>query len=141
MAAVNTAYYAKITLGAIALVSLIALVALSFSLGALSSLTKRLLKPLGHRKAVLLLSFVVAIACVTTASLGWFVREVGRKPWTVYGLLYPKELITPVPMNPVALALFVMTFVTVATVGLYGMYVVATKPFRFIRSLKTEGAE
>jgi cytochrome d ubiquinol oxidase subunit I len=141
MAAVNTAYYAKITLGAIALVSLIALVALSFSLGPLSSLTKRLLKPLGHRKAVLLLSFVVAIACVTTASLGWFVREVGRKPWTVYGLLYPKELITPVPMNPIALALFVMTFVTVATVGLYGMYVVATKPFRFIRSLQTEGAE
>jgi cytochrome d ubiquinol oxidase subunit I len=136
MAAVNSGYFAKILLGIIALISLVALVALNFPLGPLSRLTERVIAPLGRRKAILLLSFLVLAACVLTASLGWFVREVGRKPWTVYGLLYPEELITPVPIDPIALALFVLTFVTVAIVGLYGMYVVATSPLRFIQLLK-----
>jgi cytochrome d ubiquinol oxidase subunit I len=64
------------------------------------------------------------------------VREVGRTPWTVYGLLHPEETITPVPMNPVVLALFVATFATVAFVGAYGMYLVATSPLRFIELLR-----
>jgi len=133
---VNTGYSVKVTMGVIALISLVALVALNFSLGPLSKLTESVLGPLGRKRAVLLLSLLVLSACVLTASLGWFVREVGRKPWTVYGLLYPEELITPVPINPMVLAFFVLTFVAVAIMGLYGMYVVATSPLRFIELLK-----
>lgn len=136
MAIVNSGYIAKITLGVIAVVSLVALVTVCFSLGPLSNLTTAIFASLGRKRTVLLLSLLVLSACVLTASLGWFVREVGRKPWTVYGLLYPEELVTPVPINPVVLAFFVLTFVIVAIVGVYGMYVVATSPLRFIQLLK-----
>ena len=136
MAPVNMGYYAKISMGLIALVSMIGLAALNFSLGPLSTLSEYVLKPIGRRKAIPLLSFLILIACVLAASLGWFVREVGRTPWTVYGLLHPEETITPVPMNPVVLALFVATFATVAFVGTYGMYLVATSPLRFIELLR-----
>jgi cytochrome d ubiquinol oxidase subunit I len=64
------------------------------------------------------------------------VREVGRSPWTVYGLIYPAELVTPVPINPIVLALFVVVFATIAVVGLYGMYIVATRPPKFLELLK-----
>jgi cytochrome d ubiquinol oxidase subunit I len=136
MAIVNSGYIAKITLGVIAVVSLVALVTVCFSLGPLSNLTTAIFASLGRKRTVLLLSLLVLSACILTASLGWFVREVGRKPWTVYGLLYPEELVTPVPINPVVLAFFVLTFVIVAIVGVYGMYVVATSPLRFIQLLK-----
>jgi cytochrome d ubiquinol oxidase subunit I len=136
MVPLNSGYYAKIASGVVALISIIALVALNFSLGPLSTLTEFILKPFGRRKAIPLLSFLVLSGCVLAASLGWFVREVGRTPWTVYGLLYPEELITPVPMNPIVLGLFVATFLTVAVVGIYGMYLVATRPLRFIELLR-----
>jgi len=133
---VNRGYYAKITLGVISLISLVALVSLNFSLGPISKLTEHLLAPFGRKRAVLLLSFIVLSSSVLTASLGWFVREVGRKPWTVYGLLYPEELITPVPIDPIVLVLFVLTFASVAIVGLYGMYIVATRRLRFVELLR-----
>jgi cytochrome d ubiquinol oxidase subunit I len=136
MVQVNTGYYAKIAVGVIALISIIALVALNFSLGLLTTLTEYILKPLGRRRAIPLLSFLVLSSCVLAASLGWFVREVGRTPWTVYGLLHPGELITPVPINPMVIAVFVATFATVAVVGIYGMYLVATRPLRFIELLR-----
>ena len=62
--------------------------------------------------------------------------ESGRKPWTVYGLLYPSEISTPVPINPVVLAAFTITFVVMAVVGIYGMYIVSTKRLRFIELLR-----
>ena len=133
---VNRGYYAKITLGVISLISLVALVSLNFSLGPISKLTEHLLAPFGRKRAVLLLSFIVLSSSVLTASLGWFVREVGRKLWTVYGLLYPEELITPVPIDPIVLVLFVLTFASVAIVGLYGMYIVATRRLRFVELLR-----
>ncbi len=136
MPGVSTGYIAKITLGVVALVSLVALVSVNFSLGSLSKLTATIFAPLGRKRTALLLSLLVLSGCILAASLGWFVREVGRKPWTVYGLLYPEELITPVPINPIVLAFFVLTFVTVAVIGVYGMYVVATRPLRFIQLLK-----
>ena len=136
MAPISSGYYAKIALGVIALISMIALVALNFSLGPLSTIAEYIVKPLGRRKAIPLLSFLILFACVLAASLGWFIREVGRTPWTVYGLLHPEELITPVPINPIVLALFVATFATVAVVGTYGMYLVATRPLRFVEFLR-----
>jgi cytochrome d ubiquinol oxidase subunit I len=67
------------------------------------------------------------------------VRDGGRKPWTVYGLLYPEEVVTPVPINPTVLAIFVLIFVAVAIIGLYGMYIVSTKSLKFVELLKKGG--
>jgi len=136
MAVVNAAFYAKITSGIVALVLLVALTSQTFTLGMLSRISDRVFSPFVRRKSVFLLSILVLVSCAIAAGLGWFVREAGRKPWTVYGLLYPEELMTPVSMNPIVLALFTLAFVSMAIIGLYGMYIVATKPPRFVELLR-----
>lgn len=133
---VNAAFLTKIAAGIVALVLLIALATQLFNLGLFSRIGDKVLSRVGLRRSIALLSFLVLASSATAASLGWFVREVGRKPWTVYGLLYPEELMTPVPVNPVVLALFVLVFVSMAIIGLYGMYIVATKTPRFVELLK-----
>jgi hypothetical protein len=91
----------KIASGIADLIGLFGLVALNFNLGLLSRITRRVLSRLGEQRGVFLLSLVVVAASVLASGLGWFIREDGRKPWTVYGLLYPEELITSVPIGSV----------------------------------------
>ncbi|MFN4046499.1 MAG: cytochrome ubiquinol oxidase subunit I, partial [Acidilobaceae archaeon] len=64
--------------------------------------------------------------------------EVGRKPWTVYGLLYPEELATPVPYATSLefLAFAYAVILSVNLLGLYALYIVATRGPRFIELLK-----
>ena len=136
VAAISSAYYTKITLGATALISLLGLACFLFQFRALSKLADRILTPLGRRRSVLMLSLAVLCGTVITAALGWFVRDAGRKPWTVYGLVYPEEVITPVPINSAVLAVFVLVFVAVAIMGIFGIYVVSTKGLKFVELLK-----
>ena len=62
------------------------------------------------------------------AGLGWAVREIGRKPWTVYGLLYPEELITPVEINPLVGGGIVAGIIIAIILMFYTIYVVLTHP-------------
>jgi cytochrome d ubiquinol oxidase subunit I len=52
---------------------------------------------------------------------GWFVTEVGRQPYIVYGILRTADAASPVPATPVALSLaaFVVTYVLVFGAGSY----------------------
>ncbi|HSD93468.1 MAG TPA: cytochrome ubiquinol oxidase subunit I [Methyloceanibacter sp.] len=52
---------------------------------------------------------------------GWFVTEVGRQPWTVYGLLRTADAVSPVPGGSVfaSLILFVLVYGVVFGAGLY----------------------
>ena len=136
MAVLNIGYYSKVTLGVVALVSLLALIALTFKMPMISKVSERIFSRLGRSKTVLLLSLLVLLSSICTAVLGWYIRDGGRKPWTVYGLLYPEEVVTPVPIDPLVLALFTLTFVAMAVVGLYGMYIVSTRGLTFIELLK-----
>ncbi len=117
------------------MVGVFGLVALNFNLGLLSRITRRVLSRLVERKQVFLLSFVVVASSIFASGLGWFIREDGRKPWTVYGLLYPEELMTSVPIGPVFI-LFTLLFVAVAAIGIYGIYVVSTRGLKFVELLK-----
>lgn len=67
------------------------------------------------------------------AGLGWAVREIGRKPWTVYGLLYPEELVTP---NPIGLEV-ILTIIGGLLLGLIinftTIYIVLKSPPRFLK--------
>ena len=112
------------------------LVALNFNLGALSRLTRRILNRFGEQRSVFLLSLLVVLASILASGLGWFVREDGRKPWTVYGLIYPEELITPVTISPFVFVAFALIFVAVAIVGIYGIYIVSTRRLKFTRALE-----
>jgi len=129
-------YYAKIAIGILDVVAIVGLVALNFNLGLLSRLTRRILHRFGQQKSVFLLSLLVVLASVFASGLGWFVREDGRKPWTVYGLIYPEEVITPVSINPLVFVAFAVIFVAVAIVGIYGIYIVSTRRLKFIELLK-----
>jgi len=52
---------------------------------------------------------------------GWFVAEVGRQPWTVYGVLRTADSVSPVPGGSVltSLILFVLVYGVVFGAGLY----------------------
>lgn len=54
---------------------------------------------------------------------GWYVVEVGRQPWLVYGLVRTTEVITPLPAERVlfSLSLFVLTYSLLFAVYLYFM--------------------
>ena len=52
---------------------------------------------------------------------GWFVTEVGRQPWVVYGLLRTSDAISPVGGTPIAISLaaFIVVYVFVFGAGTY----------------------
>jgi cytochrome bd ubiquinol oxidase subunit I len=60
------------------------------------------------------LGFVAVIA-------GWFVAEVGRQPWAVYGILRTADAVSPVPGGSVltSIILFVLAYGVVFGAGLY----------------------
>jgi cytochrome d ubiquinol oxidase subunit I len=136
MGLVSFAYSMKILLGIIALLSLCIVLVSVFRIRILSRIAERLFGSLGRGRLVLLFSIVEVAACAMTASLGWFIREVGRLPWTVYGLLYPQELVSPVPIDPIVLAVFTIIFSITALLGVFGMYLVCTRRLRFIELLE-----
>ena len=54
---------------------------------------------------------------------GWFVAEVGRQPWTVYGVLRTADAVSPVPGGSVltSIILFVLVYGIVFGAGIYYM--------------------
>jgi cytochrome bd ubiquinol oxidase subunit I len=54
---------------------------------------------------------------------GWFTAEVGRQPWTVYGILRTADSVSPVPGGSVvaSIILFVLVYGVVFGAGLYYM--------------------
>ena len=53
---------------------------------------------------------------------GWWVAEVGRQPWVVYGLLRTADAVSPVPAGAVLTSLIVYVVVYVALFGFVGWY-------------------
>ena len=87
------------------------------------------------RRRVFILAIMALLGASAAAVGGWYVREVGRKPWTVYGLLYPSDVVTPVSYATstsfLALAYSVVLAVNIG--GLAAMYIVVTRDLRFWR--------
>jgi len=68
------------------------------------------------------LSFPLPFIAILT---GWFTAEVGRQPWTVYGLLRTADAVTPTLTTNAALAsmtIFCMTYVLIFSFGTYYIY-------------------
>ncbi|WP_202318958.1 cytochrome ubiquinol oxidase subunit I [Archaeoglobus neptunius] len=134
MQVVHTAYYTKIAFGILGFISAVALFAHLYRINPISMLV---LKILGER-SVVVLSFLILLGSVIPSTLGWFVREVGRKPWTVYGLLYPDDLVTVVgsAVTPEFAAFMGLVIAAIGVSGLFAMYTVATRGYRFVELLK-----
>lgn len=72
----------------------VAAVSLLISLAILSAFVfKRFWE--GRVRILVYLVLTMGLFAPLMAGLGWAVREIGRKPWTVYGLIYPEEIVTP----------------------------------------------
>lgn len=121
---VHAAYYAKLTAGVIAFLSVIAMASALYSIPVLSQITNAIIG-----KRYFLLSLLVAIGSVFSAALGWAVREVGRKPWTVYGLLKPEELVNvnSIVVSPAFIAFMAVVVVIIAAGGVAAMIIVAKR--------------
>ncbi|HEY0209051.1 cytochrome ubiquinol oxidase subunit I [Acerihabitans sp.] len=68
------------------------------------------------------LSFPLPFIAILT---GWFTAEVGRQPWTIYGLLRTADAITPMLTARAAtlsLAIFCSTYVFIFAFGTYYVY-------------------
>lgn len=126
---VHTAYYTKIFFGMIGFLSSIALFAY----------LRRTAEKLSSRY-IIILSILVMLGSIIPSVLGWYVREVGRKPWTVYGLLYPEELVTVVEYARTTEfgILFGAIILSIAIIGIYAMFLVATRELKFLDLLRGE---
>ena len=81
--------------------------------------------PWMHRAALVMgpSGFVAVLA-------GWITTEVGRQPWTVYGLLRTEDSISPIAAEGVAvsLAAFIVVYTIVFVAGVRYMLILMAKP-------------
>ncbi|MGH6865826.1 MAG: cytochrome ubiquinol oxidase subunit I [Methyloceanibacter sp.] len=85
--------------------------------GAVLWLTRRLFTARWYLR---ILTWVSPLGFLAVLS-GWFVTEVGRQPWTVYGVLRTADAVSPVPGGSVltSIILFVIVYGIVFGAGLY----------------------
>jgi len=89
--------------------------------GTLLSLKERLLQ----RRALLWVVFLCFPLPFIATLTGWFTAEVGRQPWTVYGLLRTADAVTPFLTTRAAaasLVVFCTTYVFIFAFGTYYIY-------------------
>jgi len=139
MPLIYTAYYTKVTFAIVGGLAAAVLFFYFYRAPGLSALATAIARLFGdERRRVFILALLLVLGTVIPAVMGWYVREVGRKPWTVYGLLYPSELMTPVPYStsPGFLAFAYLVILAVNLGGLFAMYLVATREYKFLELLK-----
>ncbi len=76
----------------------------------------------------LMLAPVAAFVAQMVSTMGWVVREVGRKPWTIYGVMTVDVARTFNPAPAWQLALVALFFISVALGLLYAVYRVLWVP-------------
>ena len=74
------------------------------------------------------LASAMAILSAIAATAGWAAREIGRQPWTVYGLITTNEVVTSDVITPGFVAFVVIILLVIAIVGALAMYYVAARP-------------
>ncbi len=76
------------------------------------------------RKRPIYSPYLIALPVVAqiVSFLGWAVREMGRKPWTVYGIMDVKTAHTMNPPSPALAGLFALYFVVLLSVLIYAVY-------------------
>ncbi|MFN7105213.1 MAG: cytochrome ubiquinol oxidase subunit I, partial [Pyrobaculum sp.] len=136
---IHYTYYTKVSFAIIGGIAALALFFYFVKTPGLTMLARKIATALGgERRGLFILSLLVVLGTVIPAVGGWAVREIGRKPWSVYGLLYPSEIMTPVPYatSPGFLTFAYIVILAVGLGGLYAMYLVATREYKFLELLR-----
>ncbi len=94
----------------------------------------------GRDNVLPFLAIATAVLSAVAASAGWAVREIGRQPWTVYGLITTNEVVTSVEITPGFAAFVIAVLAAIAALGVAAMYYTATRP-GLIDKLKIMRAE
>ncbi|MCX8195691.1 MAG: cytochrome ubiquinol oxidase subunit I [Acidilobaceae archaeon] len=130
---VHYAYYTKIGSAVSAVIATVALAAMLVRIPVVSpivSFAESLASRFVNRRAlVLLLAAIIAIGFAATSALGWYVREVGRKPWTIYGLVYPEEIVSVVDYatSPAFIAFAAFIILAINMSGIAALIFVASR--------------
>jgi len=98
-------------------------------------------KRLFNSRPFLLWCMAMTPAGFVAVLAGWFVTEVGRQPFTVYGVLRTADSVSPVPGQHVALSLIAFVFVYLIIFGAGTYYIlklIAKGPVYEDRNLKPE---
>jgi cytochrome d ubiquinol oxidase subunit I len=130
---IHYAYYTKIGLSI--LIGLYGLIVALIAIRNSWSFVDKLLNALRIRgelpsRTLLLLAPVAAFLAQLVSTMGWFVREVGRKPWSIYSVMTVDVAHTfnPAPLWQVVLvALF---YISVGIALIYAVYRVLWVPGR-----------
>ena len=141
MSLVHYSYFTKIAFGIVAFMSAIAIMSILYDAPVLTRLTRRILRinsEDSERRWIFILASLILLGSVMSSALGWLVREVGRKPWTVYGLVYPSEVVSVSPVVYETSFVLITAFIVLAVnlAGLFAIYIVATREFKFLDLLK-----
>ena len=72
---------------------------------------------------------------------GWFVTEIGRQPYMVYGVLTTADSVSPVTSTPIAISLvaFIITYVFVFGAGSYYIFKLVRKGPQLTEGVKAYG--
>ena len=76
------------------------------------------------------IALVMGVFTPLMAGLGWAVREIGRKPWTVYGLIYPNEILTPLGGSPLVATTVIGGLIVGFILMCLTLYLVLVKGFK-----------
>ena len=134
---IQVVYYTKVAFAVIGVASAILLASTLNRVPLLTGVANAIVRILGGdmRRTVFILAALAFLGASIAAIGGWYVREVGRKPWTVYGLLYPSEVVTPVDYaTSTGFLIFAYAVILAVNIGgLAAMYIVATRELKFWR--------
>lgn len=117
-------YYSKIGLAILVGLygALMALVALRERWGFADSLLSTLGLRERYPRTLLRLALAAAVAAQVVSTLGWVVREVGRKPWTIYGVMTVDVARSFNPPTTGQLALVSLYFIALLAALIYAVY-------------------
>jgi cytochrome d ubiquinol oxidase subunit I len=124
MPVLSTLYYSMIISGVVLLILSVAYLGL-FS-RRMDALVRTVIR-LSTERFVVYSSFAAALFGIVAGSAGWAVRELGRQPWTIYGLVRPEQVITPNPITPLFSYFIILVEAMTFTCGVIALYFIPTK--------------
>lgn len=120
-------YYAMVVSGVI-----LAVIAVGH-FGLYSKLLRKIVEGILRIKVetfVLYGSFAGAILSIVASVTGWATREMGRHPWTVYGLITYNDVVNSHSITPLFTAAIIALEIGILMAGLWGIYMIFFKKLK-----------
>lgn len=95
----------------------------------------RFVTRMSTEKFIIYSSFVAPLIALLAGASGWAIREVGRHPWTVYGLIQYWQVVTPNPITSEFSYFMIGVEILVFIGGLLALYYI---PIRLLKEGKDE---